>query len=114
MTTPKTLVALALGLLLGVPGPAKAQYKITTIDVPGATATAVNGNSPNAIVGQFDDEFGMTHGFVLTKDDLVQIDVPGSVFTTVNGVNANGQLAGIYVDDKDFKFHGFIWNKGVF
>ena len=33
----KTLAAVVLGLLLSVPGLARAQYRFTTIDVPGAT-----------------------------------------------------------------------------
>ena len=35
-TTQKILAATALGLLLGVAGTAKAQFNITTIDVPGS------------------------------------------------------------------------------
>ena len=46
---------MALGLFLGFPGPAKAQFNFTTIDVPGSTRTAVNANSPHAIAGEFDD-----------------------------------------------------------
>src|SRR3989440_8460826 len=89
MTTRRLLVAVALGLFLAVPGPAKAQYRFTTIDVPSATSTAVNGDSTNAIAGQFDDAAGDTHGFVLTNNgDFTQIDVPGAIFTTVNGINA--------------------------
>src|SRR5262249_45299171 len=86
----------AVGLLLGLPGLAAAQYKFTTIDAPGSTRTAVNGNSPNAIAGEFDDIDGVTHGFVATKNGLTQIDVPGADWTSVNGVNAEGQLAGIF------------------
>ena len=92
------LAAVALGLFLGVPGPAKAQYDFTTIDVPGSTRTAVNGNSTHAIAGEFDDADGNTHGFVLSKGVYTPIDVPGAVFTSVNGINANGELSGIYVD----------------
>src|SRR3989442_9065644 len=110
----KMFAAMALGLLLGVPGLAKAQYDFTTVDVPGATSnTEVNGNSPHAIAGQFDDAAGNTHGFVLTGGVFVQIDVPGATFTTVNGINANGQLAGIYIDGAG-KFHGYVLSKGVF
>src|SRR5262245_36056510 len=98
MATRKALVAVVLGLLLGVPGVAQAQFSFTTIDVPGATSTAVNGNCANAVAGEFDDADGNTHGFVLSNGVLTQVDVPGAVLTTVNGINAKGELAGIYVD----------------
>ena len=100
MTTQRMLVPVALCLLMGVPGSAEAQYAFTPIDVPGSTRTAANGNSPNAIAGEFDDAAGNTHGFVLSKGVFTPIDVPGSTFTSVNGINASGELAGIY-DDED-------------
>ena len=59
MTTRRTLATVALGLCLGFPGLAKAQYTFTTYDVPGSTRTAVNGNSPHAIAGEFDDASGI-------------------------------------------------------
>src|SRR5712671_4598727 len=69
----KKLVAVALGLLLGVPGLARADvnvnFNFTTIDVPGSTRTAANANSTHEIAGEFDDDAGgNTHGFVLRGD----------------------------------------------
>src|SRR6516164_1541906 len=90
MKTQRMLGAVAVGLLLGVPGRANGQYVFTTIDVPGSTSTAVNGNSTHAITGQFDDADGNTHGFVLSKGVFTTIDVPGAVLTSINGINANG------------------------
>jgi hypothetical protein len=52
----KTVAAVVLGLLLSVPGLARAQYRYTTIDVKGAIGTAANGNSLFEIVGGFDDK----------------------------------------------------------
>ena len=55
----------------------------TRIDVPGATATAANGNSTHEIAGQFDDADGNTHGFVLNKGVFtfpVDVDLPGAAF----------------------------------
>ena len=37
MTTRRMLATVALGLFLGLPGLAKAQYSFTTYDVPGST-----------------------------------------------------------------------------
>src|SRR5262249_48206863 len=92
------LAALALGLLLGVPGLARADVKFTftTIDVPNSTGTEANANSPNAIAGEFDDASG-SHAFVLRLGAFKTFDVPGAIgFSTVNGINASGQLAGTY------------------
>jgi hypothetical protein len=76
----KSLATVAFGLFLSVPGLTQAQYIFTTFDVPNATATAANGNSTNAIAGQFDDANGNTHGFVLNKGVFTQIDVLPACF----------------------------------
>jgi hypothetical protein len=81
MTRQRMFTTLVLGLALAIPTPAFAQFAFTTIEVPGSTYTAANGNSPNAIVGEFDDKDGITHGFVLNKGVFTQIDVPGALKT---------------------------------
>jgi hypothetical protein len=53
ITTKSMLVALAVGLVLCVPGLANAEFNFTTIDVPRSTATNANGNSNNQIVGAY-------------------------------------------------------------
>src|SRR5689334_16120691 len=88
----------ALGLLLGIPCVAHAQYAFTTIDVPGATRTAANGNSTTALAGGFDDADGNTHGFVLSKAGFATVDVPGADSTELNGINASGSFTGTYFD----------------
>jgi uncharacterized membrane protein len=109
----KALAAVVFGLLLSVPGWAQAQYRFTTIDVPGATATAANGNSTHEIAGQFDDADGNTRGFVLNKGVFTTIDVPGAVVTIINGINAPGRLAGTYsIADDPKPTHAFFWSKG--
>jgi uncharacterized membrane protein len=116
----KSLAAVAFGLLLSVPGLAQTQYRFSPIDVPGATRTSANGNSPYAIAGDFDDAFGKTHGFVVNKNNGVlttftTIDVPRAKSTSLNGINAPGQLVGTYTDtdaagtDHD---HAFFKNNG--
>jgi hypothetical protein len=96
MTTHRRFATMALGLFLGIPGWANAQFNFTTIDVPGSTRTAVNANSLNAIAGEFDDASGNTHGFVLRNRRYTTVDVPGAAFTSVNGINLEGELSGIY------------------
>src|SRR5262249_16945383 len=111
----KSLAAVAIGLLLSVPGLAQAQYTFSTIDVPDATRTAANGNSTHEIVGEFDDAGGNTHGFLLNKGDFTTFDVPVSVAVTtvISGINAPGQFAGTYVDAGGM-FHAFFENNGSF
>ena len=113
MTTQRLFATVALGLFLGFPGPANAQFNFTTYDVPGSTRTAVNGNSPHAIAGEFDDARRQHAWLRVEQRRLHQIDVPGAVFTSVNGINANGEISGIYVDAGG-TFHGYFRSKGVF
>jgi probable HAF family extracellular repeat protein len=109
----RTIATVALGMLLSVPGRAKAQYLLTPIDVPGAAATYANGNSTHEIVGEFDDEDGNTHGFVLSKGVFTQVDEPNADgYTSVNGINANGERSGIYFGGD--RFYGYFWSKGGF
>jgi uncharacterized membrane protein len=109
----KSLAAVAFGLLLSVPGLTQAQYRFSTIDVPGASRTAANGNSTHEIAGDFDDADGNTHGFVLNKGVFTTIDVPSAVATFINGINAPERLAGTYIDDGGTS-HAFFENKGYF
>src|SRR5262245_54838130 len=97
-TTHKLRAAAALGLLLGIPCAADAQYAFATIDVPGATRTSATGNSTTAVAGEFDDASGNTHGFILSKGKFTTVDVPGAAATGLNGINAAGAFTGTYYD----------------
>ena len=110
------LAAVVFGLL-SVPGLAQ-EYRFSTIDVPGATATAVNANSTHAIAGEFAGTDGIAHGFVLNKGVFTTIpDVldskptpvgvpPKLIQTTINGINAQGRFTGIYGDGE--RPHAFV------
>jgi probable HAF family extracellular repeat protein len=120
----KLLTAIAFGLLLNVPVLAQAQvnnaavkrvvqYRFNSIDVPGATRTAADGNSTHEISGDFDDEDGNTFGFVLNKGVFTKIAAPGADGgTMINGINESGQLAGTFV--VGLTSHAFFQNKGYF
>ena len=114
MTTRRMLVAVAAGLVLAAPKLAKAEYKFTTIDMPGGIGTIANANSQYKIAGEFDDVDGSTHGFVLSCRGFTQIDVPHAVYTSVNGINDNGQLAGTYQDATRLHAYFWDWDKRVF
>jgi len=110
----KLLASAAFGLLLGTPCVADAQqYAFTQIDVPGATETAVNGNSNTAVVGQFDDANG-THGFILRKGTFTTVDIPKASNTRLNGINAAGSFTGTYDDPSAGRQFAFVWRNGVF
>jgi probable HAF family extracellular repeat protein len=114
----KSLAAVTFGLLLSVPGRTQAQFRFTTIDVPGAIGTEVNGNSPFAIAGQVQDADGNPlHGFVLKNGSFTTIDVPNALepgvsATEVDGINAPGQLVGTYFVGSTN--HAFFENNGNF
>jgi hypothetical protein len=73
----------------------------TTIDVPGASSTGVQGlnNRTNRdIVGWYVDASGAVHGFVLRKGKFVTVDVPSGTNTVVNAINDHRQIVGYYSD----------------
>ena len=99
--------AILLTSLMFVPQLAKAQqYNFISIDVLGnTTRTVVNGinlnlnkASASMLVGEFDDDAGNTHGFLLSNDAFTQIDYTpkqaDQAATTANGVNDHGEIAG--------------------
>lgn len=67
MQAQRMIVAVALGLFLGVAGPTKAGYVFTTLDAPGVAGnTAAFGiNNAGQILGSFGDARGV-HGFLPT------------------------------------------------
>ena len=93
-------------LLAGLPGPAKAQFDFTTIDVPGATYSLAQGiNDAGQIVGSFFDDSGF-HGFLLDVDgSYTTLDEPGANQTEPHGINNVGVIAGLYYGPRR---HGFL------
>src|SRR6266567_9389535 len=87
----------------------------STIDVPGATSSEVDGiNAAGQMVGIYIDSGGKGHGFLLDKGVFTNIDFPGAAtFTEAIGINAQGQISGIY-DVASGTQHGFLLDKGTF
>jgi probable HAF family extracellular repeat protein len=109
----RMLAAAAMGLLVATPGAARAQYVFAPIDVPGAAATYANGNTTHEIVGEFDDQDGNTHGFVLSKGGFTPFDAPGADgYTSINGINDQGDRSGIYFANG--RYYGYFWHRGGF
>jgi probable HAF family extracellular repeat protein len=89
----------ALSLVPGMSGSAKADYIYTRLDVPSAIfftyATGIN--SAGQVVGTYQDADGV-HGFLLSEGDYATIDPPGSTYTEAHGINSAGQIVGTYRD----------------
>jgi uncharacterized membrane protein len=91
----------------------------TTLDVPGAIFTVATGiNNDGVIVGAYQEQhilhfpppFGdilltFQHGYVLIDGVYTTIDVGRPYYTAVLTINAEGQIAGNYVDGVT---HGFV------
>ena len=80
----------------------------TPFDVPGSTATAAwDINPTGAIVGNYTDSAGETHGFLEVNGAFSAIDYPGGTATRPRGINPQGELVGIYAAS-DGSTHGFL------
>jgi probable HAF family extracellular repeat protein len=84
----------------------------TTIDVPGAAATSINGvNELGQLAGTYFD--GMFHAFFESNGSFTTLDPPGSIQTAGGFINLQGQVVGTY-KDANKRRHGFIWSNGTF
>ncbi|MBZ5599151.1 MAG: hypothetical protein LAN83_12605 [Acidobacteriia bacterium] len=91
-----TVVSVVVLLLLAASAPrALAQGTYTQIDVPGATATFVEGiDTAGDVVGYYADSSSTYHGFLLSSGTYTTIDPPGSTHTIAVGINDEGQIVG--------------------
>ena len=108
------MAALFLVLMLPVMGAPPSTVTFTTIDIPGATYSEVDGiNAQGQMVGVYADATGKLHGFYLDKGAFTNIDFPGATtFTEPIGINSRGQISGIY--DSGGTQHGFLLDNGTF
>lgn len=104
--------ALALGLLAPAgaasgAGPSPAGT-YTTVEVPGASYTAVTGvNNRGTIVGYYGDD-STEHGFIESGGELTTVDVPGTDHTRLTSINDAGTVTGSYLTDYGNVTHGFL------
>src|SRR5438876_7873447 len=92
------LLTIFLALVLPLNAAPPATLTFTTIDVPGAASSEVDGiNAAGQMVGIYIDAGGKGHGFLLDKGAFTNIDFPGATtFTEAIGINGQGQISGIY------------------
>jgi hypothetical protein len=97
-------VTVAIGAMLAAVTAANAQtiggggYVFKPVQVPGASATVVNGLNDNGqTVGSFTDASGQMEGFVDTNGSFAAVNISGAVGTSVTGITDFGQFAGYSV-----------------
>jgi uncharacterized membrane protein len=87
-------------------------FAFTTIDVPGASLTDVNGiNRSGQVVGTY-TAGGTGHGFLLSEGVYTTLDVPGATATVAWDINDAGQIAGSYTAGATT--HGFLLSGGTY
>lgn len=106
-----TLLILAIAIALGVTPVYAHQHHVSfvTVDMPGATATAVTGiNSHGVLCGVYRDASGGHHGWIRSGTTTTTFDYPGTNGVTfISGINGSGTVAGIYFDAAG-AVHGFV------
>ena len=99
---------------------AEGSFALSSIDVPGAVFTEVEGiNDRGDIVGLYTSNDGVTHGFLLRDGNFNSINYPGAAYTDARGINAQGDVVGTYhlpsENSDPFAFHGYqLSRKGQF
>jgi uncharacterized membrane protein len=89
------------------PGFLLADGTYTTINVPGASFTAVHAiNASGQMVGHYTLD-GVNHAFFLSGGQITSFDFPGAIFTSATAISANGDILGQFQDAK-MVFHGFL------
>ncbi len=105
-------VALLAALVMAVQ--AFAGEKITTFDVPGAGVgngqgtEAIGVNARGSVVGWYNDQNNVSHGFVRHPDGtFTKFDPEGSTRTRAFAINFESATAGFYLDASNVR-HGFL------
>ena len=94
------------------PAHAAGTLVFTTIDVPGATLTNVQGiNHQKDIVGTYTDAAGQQHGFLRSGGQYRTIDYPNGHAVLARGINDAGDIVGSYQrpgETGGVPVHGFL------
>jgi hypothetical protein len=108
-------LAIPAGLIVGFVGwghlaAGPLSYSFTSIDVPGALETRINGiNNAGQIVGSYQDALGVFEGFLYSDGIFATINASGFAGdTSLNSINNRGQIVG------SAGGHGFLDSNGTF
>lgn len=94
-----------------------ATLTFTTIDVPGAGFSNVNGiNSAGDLVGNYGtiDNGLDSHGYVYSQGSFTFIDYPGAETTNAHAINDSGLVVGSASFSSNRIIHGFKYNGQTF
>lgn len=87
----------------------------TTIDVPGAVATNVDGINTNGdMVGGYSDSTSDGHGFLYSNGAFTFFDYPGQYRTYPWGINDSLMISGSAWADDASNIVGFLYNGNTF
>jgi len=92
----------------------KLTFKFKEVKFPGAAGTTAYGvNNSGVIVGQYYDQNGVFHGFMLDHGKGTTIDDPNGTNTLCAGINSGGAIVGQYTAPSGDN-HGFLYQNGTF
>jgi hypothetical protein len=93
--------------------PETLKLTFTTIDVPGARVTSVNGiNIAGDMVGHYGQSTsGASHGFLLSNGVFTYFDYPGQSVTVPSGINGSGLIVGYAGSLRE---QGFLYDGSTF
>jgi len=92
----------------------KLTFKFQAVKFPGAASTTVYGvNNSEVIVGQYLDQKGVFHGFMLDHGKGKTIDDPKGSDTLCHGINSSGAIVGQYTAPSGDN-RGFLYQNGTF
>jgi hypothetical protein len=103
-------------LLLATTINIQAQYKYTTLFVPGpVVSTVAAGISSNNIVGYYNNGSGYYSGFLYNGSNYTTLSVPGALSTMALGISGN-DIVGSYVtiQGKYSVVYGFLYNGSTY
>jgi uncharacterized membrane protein len=91
-------------------------FTFKTANVPGAKQTTPFGiNNNGVIVGQYEDQSGVFHGYILNGTTLTTVNDPHGTNTSVNGIQYNGTtVVGSYTNASSGASRGFLYASGTF
>ena len=80
----------------------------TTVDYPGADRTRIRDIDGGNFVGYYNDNAGLSHGFLRSGTTWATLDAPGASFTYAYGIDGDNIVG--YYEDASFQEHGFLYN----
>ena len=88
---------------------------VTTIDVPGAASTGLNGiNASGTFTGTyFDTNANRSFAFVSRDGVLTKLDPPGAIHSQGGFLNSQGEVVGGHRNSSGRRL-AFLWRNGVF